>query len=232
MHRIFLVDPHPVLRLGFATLVDGQNDMEVCGETDSGREVVRRIPDSKPDLIVAEIALPDMSGLELIRELHVICPALPVLIYSNHDEMLYAERVIRSGGRGFVSKFVTPDAVVEALLQTANGGIFLSREMTDHLLRSIAAGGNRPMHTELVALSDRELEVFGLIGRGKGTQDIAEQLSISIHTVETHRARIREKLRLPNAAEIIRHAVLWVESDFNGRTRGSPDPILPPTGAG
>jgi DNA-binding NarL/FixJ family response regulator len=228
MHRVFLIDSNPLLRLGLVTLIDLQTDMKVCGEAESGREALRVILNSKPDLVVADIALPGVSGLEFIRELQVICPELPVLIYSDHDEMLYAERVIRAGGRGYVLKSMAPGTVIDAIRQTAGGGIYLSRSMTDHMLRSIAGNGNRSVNSELMVLSDRELEVFELIGRGKGTQDIADQLCISIHTVETHRARIREKLKLSNAADIIRHAVMWVESDVTPTSERTPAPLPDP----
>lgn len=214
MFRIFLIDSHPLLRLGLRTLFAGQPDMEVCGETEVAREALAFLSELRPDLVVADIALPGMSGLELIRELQALCPQLPVMVFSDHDEALYAERVIKAGGRGFVPKSAAEDVVLDAVRQITSGRIYLTRAMTDRLLRSMAVGG-RNGNSHLEVLSDRELEVFELIGRGKGTHDIADLLCISIHTVETHRTNAREKLQLPNVADLIRHAVMWVESGVN-----------------
>jgi DNA-binding NarL/FixJ family response regulator len=210
--RIFLVDNHPVSRLGLATLIGRQPDLEICGEFERAREAVRAIFEFKPDLTVTDISLPDMNGLELIKELQALCPDLPVLAFSVHDEMLYAERVIKAGGRGYLMKNAPLDQIQTAIHETLRGNIYLSHAVSNHLLRSLANNGNRSVHPELEVLTDRELEIFELIGKGRSTHDVAEQLCICLRTVEAHRTHIREKLRLPTASDVIRHAVLWVEA--------------------
>ncbi|MEX2579909.1 MAG: response regulator transcription factor [Verrucomicrobiales bacterium] len=212
MHRVYLIDQHPVVRLGLAALMKDSSNFEICGECDSARKALQIVPDVRPGLVVTNIMLPDMNGLELIKELQALCPDVPVLVFSDRDEMLYAERVVKAGGKGYISKEASPEAIVEAMSQTAKGNIFLTAAVTNHLLLSLSGNGNRNRRRNLEQLSDRELEVYELIGRGKGTHDIADQLCICIRTVEAHRTHIREKLGLPNAADVIRHAVMWVEA--------------------
>lgn len=213
-HRLFLVDHHPIVRMGLAALIADHPRLELCGETRSGREALHLIGSARPSLVIADIALPDMNGLELVKELQVLHPQLPILIFSAHDEMLYAERVIKAGGRGYLPKHADFETIEHAIMHTAAGNVFLSQTMANQLLRSIAINGHRPENPKLESLSDRELEVYELIGRGKSTHEIADQLCICVRTVEAHRTHIREKLKLANAADVIRNAVLWVESDI------------------
>lgn len=189
-------------------------DFEVCGQAASAEEGIEIIKEKDPDLAILDISLPGMSGLEMVKHLQAVKPDQLILILSRHDEKLYAERLIRAGARGYVMKMEAGDVIVRAARQVLNGRIFLSDEINDRLLQSLADGipasmGNSP----LSVLSDRELEVFELTGRGLATREVAERMQISVKTVESYRSRIKQKLNLSNATQLMRHAVKWVHED-------------------
>lgn len=211
MKQVFLVDDHPMLREGMSHLVAGKAGYQVCGEAASAAEAIESIPERKPDLAILDLSLPDKSGLELIKDIQALCPEVPVLVFSMHDELLYAERVIRAGGKGFLAKGSSAEDLVEAIHTVINGGIYLSPKVSAHILQGLSGPRKRDQRSRLERLSDRELEVFGLIGRGKSTSQIAEQLHISPRTVDAHRCHIRAKLGLPDSPSLVREAVLWVE---------------------
>jgi DNA-binding NarL/FixJ family response regulator len=193
-------------------MLEARPGFEICAEFSAAREAIDAIPGLNPDLVVTEIALPDISGLELIKELQARCSGVRVLVFSAQDEMLYAERVIRAGGCGYLMKHTAVAVTVRAIEHVLGGNVHLSQKMSNHMLGSLAGNGHsRPM-PHLNLLTDRELEVFDLIGRGRNTHEISDQLCICLRTVEAHRTHIREKLQLGTAADVIRHAVLWVES--------------------
>lgn len=208
LRRVFLVDDHPILLDGLIRLVRAIPRCMVCGQATSAAEALARIPAANPDLVIMDISLPDRSGLELTKELHAIIPEASVLALSMHDEMLYAARIIKAGGKGYLMKGVDTSLLIEAINRVLDGGIYLSQRMSDHLLGSLS--GSAPQN-RLQVLSDRELEIFGLIGNCQSVSQISQQLKISPKTVDTHRASIREKLGLTDAASLMQEATLWVE---------------------
>ncbi len=210
--KILVVDDHPVLRKGIVYLIDSQPDLMVCGEADDARKALDAVTSTKPQMALVDITLQDTNGLELIKNIIAILPDLPILVLSMHDETLYAERALRAGARGYIMKQEATDNLLTAIRQIMSGEIYLSRKMETKLLRQFASGRPASAGTSLDRLSDRELEVFHLIGQGNSTRDIAEQLHISVKTVETHRMHIMEKLDLKNSPELMRFAIQWVES--------------------
>jgi len=211
--RIFLVDDHPITREGLARLINHERDMEVCGQANTAAKAVTDIEPMKPDLVVVDVSLTTgASGLELIKDLAARHPRLRMLALSTHDEALYAERALRAGAKGYVMKQEPTEKVMAAIRQVLAGGIFLSDAMKDRLLRKITQSGSAPSASEIERLSDRELEVYRLIGQGRGTRQIADELHLSMSTVETYRTHIKEKLHLASAPELVRRAVEWVHS--------------------
>ncbi len=217
MTRLLLVDDHPLLRQGIAQTLDAEPDFTVAGEATDAEAALAMLDAVAPDLVVTDISLPGMSGIELVRHLAALRPGLPVLVLSRHDEALYAERAVRAGARGYLSKLAAGDDLVAAVRRVLRGGIHLSEELKDRMLFG-AAAGRAPTESPLAMLSDRELEVFEMTGRGVATRDIAERLHLSVKTVESYRARIKAKLGLANGTELITHAVSWVEGEGANRT--------------
>ena len=211
--RLLLVDDHPVVRQGLARVIDEEPDLEVCGEAEDAEEALDRIEELSPDLVVVDLSLKGTSGLELIKRIRARFEGLKVLVLSMHDESLYAERALHAGARGYVMKQEDPQRLIEAARRVMDGELHLSEEMASRVLRRIFDGHEPGASADPVsALSDRELEVFEWIGRGRGTRQVAEQLKLSVKTVETYRAHIKEKLGISTASELVRHAVKWVES--------------------
>jgi DNA-binding NarL/FixJ family response regulator len=220
-HRIFLVDDHPVFRHGLRGLIAEETDLEICGEAESTEEAIEKIPEYAPDIVLVDISLKGVSGIELIKALKTSQPELPTLVLSMHDEDLFAERAVRAGAAGYLMKHEAADRVVEAIRGALRGDLVLSRQLSENLLRRALQGTGARPGSPLEVLSDRELEVFEHIGRGLGTREIAETLHISVKTVETHKANIKEKLDLHNATELLRAAVGWTAELSNGR--GKPE---------
>lgn len=212
MKRILLVDDHPLIRKGLRLTLEAENDFMVCGEAGSADEAIAIIPELVPDIIILDISLPGPSGLDMLRQLDTSKVNGLVLVVSRHDEILYAERAIRAGARGYVMKSEPPQALIAAIRKVLAGGIHVSAAINERLLQGIAAGQQSFNQSPAEALSTRELEVFEMTGRGMGTREIADRLELSIKTVESYRARIKMKLNLNNAAELVQHAVQWSES--------------------
>jgi len=211
--RVLVVDDHAVLREGLVAQINAEPDLVVCGEAEDAQAAIGAAEKLAPDLVVADISLPGRNGLELIRDLHAIHPELPVLVLSMHDASLFAERVLRAGGRGYVSKQQSGGQLIQAIRHVLRGQIYLSDEVATRLLDSFAGRPDRLKPASPVELlTDRELEVFNLIGQAKETKDICVRLSMSAKTVEAHRANIKRKLKLKTGPELTRHAVLWVEA--------------------
>lgn len=188
-------------------------EFEVCGQSETAEQALTEIPTLKPDVAVIDISLPGMNGIELIKHLLTQLEGLKVLVVSRHDEELYAERAIRAGAKGYLMKLEAGDVIVSAVRQILNGGIYLSDKIGSQLIMKLASGqstGNNPLEL----LSDRELEVFELTGKGETTKEIAERLHVSVKTVDTYRARIKEKMDLKNANELLRRAVQWVDDSI------------------
>lgn len=207
--RILLVDDHPVVRLGFAQLLSHEHDLSICGEAASAAEGLELAERLEPDLVLLDISLPGESGLELLKRLRKLRPGMPVLICSMHDEMLFAERAIRAGARGYIGKREAPDELVTAVRAVLAGERYLSPRFAQ-LLDAAGRGSRAELPGPVSALSDRELEVFELIGRGVGTREIAERLGISVKTAETYRENIKQKLMIESAPALARRAVAWV----------------------
>ncbi len=208
--KIYIVDDHPLMRKGMAMTLENSVEFEVCGQSESAEEALGEIPDLAPDGCVIDISLPGMNGIELVKNLLAQMPNLKILVVSRHDEELYAERAIRAGAKGYLMKLEAGEVLVSAVRQIMNGGIYLSDSIGSQLIMKIASGqsaGDNPLEI----LSDRELEVFELTGKGQSTKDIAQRLHVSVKTVDTYRARIKEKMQLKTANELIRKAVQWVE---------------------
>jgi DNA-binding NarL/FixJ family response regulator len=213
MKKIIIVDDHPLMRKGLALTLDMEADLEVCGQAESAEEAMTMVEQEQPDIAVVDISLPGMSGLELIKHMQVLAPDVRILVVSRHDESLYAERAIRAGARGYVMKLEAGDVIVKAVRRVLGGGLYVSEEINERLLMGMLSGREALAMSPLEVLSDRELEVFELTGRGINTREIAERLHLSVKTVESYRARIKTKLDLNNATELMQHAVQWVEGE-------------------
>lgn len=214
MTNIMIVDDHPIMRSGLAQTLNEEMDLEVTEEVGSAEEAMQRFDEADVDLAVVDISLEEgISGIELIKHMQERWPEVKVLVVSRHDESLYAERAIRAGARGYVMKLRAGDDIVKAVRQVLDGRIYVSEDIKDRLLMAMATGGKDAMDSPLELLSDRELEVFELMGRGLSTRDIAERLHLSPKTVESYRTRAKNKLNLETANELTRHAVRWVEGE-------------------
>ncbi len=211
--RILIVDDHPMMREGLAQLIGQQPDMKVCGEAGEAGEALEKVRLLKPNLVLADITLPGRNGLELIKDIQAMDAGAAVLVISMHDESFYAERVLRAGGRGYVMKQEGGKKIMEAIRQVSAGQIFVSEKMSAQILEQFS--GRRPQagKASVQNLTDREFEVYQLIGQGMGTKEMARQLHVSPKTVEVHRANIKTKLLVKSMAELIRHAVRWAESE-------------------
>ncbi|TAL39797.1 MAG: response regulator transcription factor [Spirochaetes bacterium] len=211
--KILIVDDHPIFRKGLSQLLGEEKDLVVCGEAEDAFEAERLIAKLKPDLVIVDITLRDTSGLELLRHVRERYEDLPVLVLSMHDESIYAERVLRAGARGYIMKQEMSGSVVQAVRQVLAGKIFASQAVVERMLGRLASpaqgGGDDPV----AALSDRELEVFRLVGRGCARRQIASKLNVSVKTVGTYRDKIREKLGIGNSAELVRRAIDWAKRE-------------------
>jgi DNA-binding NarL/FixJ family response regulator len=205
--RILLVDDHPVMREGFAQLINLEKDLEVCGQAEDAPRALAALAQGQPDLVVVDITLKGVSGIELIKSIKALQPDTPVLALSMHDESLYAERALRAGALGYVMKQAAIPEVMTAIRRVLRRELYLSERMRSRLLDRLAEHGPDGARSDMDRLSDRELEVFQLIGRGLGTRQIAGELGLSIKTVETYRANIKQKFKLRTATELVRVAV-------------------------
>jgi DNA-binding NarL/FixJ family response regulator len=206
-HRIMLVDDHPVMREGLAQLINHEPDLTICGQYEDTARAFAAMETAQPDLAIVDLTLKGSSGLELVKSTRASYPKVLILVLSMHDESLYAERVLRAGAAGYIMKQEASEKILGAIRQVLHGGIYLSDKMGSKLMHQLIGGKVREAGSSLERLSDRELEVFGLIGQGKGTRQIAEQLHLSVKTIESHRAHIKEKLNLKDANELVHTAI-------------------------
>src|SRR5271155_55821 len=204
---VFVVDDHPLLRQGLALLINREQDLAVCGEAQEAQTAMTEIAAKKPDILIADISLNGPDGLDLLKNLRSLYPDLPVLILSMHDESIYAERALRARANGYIMKQEATEKVLIALRRILAGDIYLSDRMANKLLHKYISGATADMNSRLSALSDRELEVFRLIGEGCSTRQIAEKLHLSVKTVETYQAHIKDKLSLHSGRELVQHAI-------------------------
>ena len=207
---LLIVDDHPMMRTGLAQLIDNEPDLKVCAEADNAAQALDAVTNHQFDLILLDISLPDRNGLELIKDIQALKPELPILVVSMHDEMLYAERVLRAGARGYIMKESGSENLLIAIRRVLSGTIYVSDTLAAKMLQQQIRGQTNINESPVKSLSDRELEVFQLIGQWKTTRDIADELHLSVKTIEYYREQIKRKLNLKNAAELTQRATSWV----------------------
>jgi DNA-binding NarL/FixJ family response regulator len=210
--RVLIVDDHPIVRQGLAQMINQEADLMVCGEAEDAQNALQAVSELHPDLVLVDLSLKGSSGLDLIRALRTRQSMLPVLVVSMHDESLYVERALRAGARGYIMKHEATDIMMNAIRRVLRGEIYVSDKMMTKLLGRLIPGDSPDTNASILErLSNRELEVFRLIGEGHSTRHIAAVLHVSIKTVESHRAHIKEKLQLNDTTELVRYAMQWVE---------------------
>jgi DNA-binding NarL/FixJ family response regulator len=210
---VFVVDDHPLLRQGLAMLINRESDLMVCGEAEEAPTAMKALAAARPDIVIADISLNGPDGLDLLKNLRILYPDLPVLILSMHDESIYAERALRARANGYIMKQEATEKVLVAVRRILDGEIYLSYRMANRLLQQYMSGQTAETDSRLTALSDRELEVFRLIGDGLSTRRIAEVLHLSMKTVESYQAHLKEKLSLRTGRELMQHAIQWKLSE-------------------
>ena len=207
--RILVVDDHPIVRQGLALMVNREADLVVCGEAEDATGAMLVMASARPDILIVDISLNGPDGLDLLKNIRTTHPTLPVLILSMHDELIYAERALRAGANGYIMKQEATEKVLVAIRRILNGEIYVSDRVANKLLQHYITGTGTLRNSTISDLSDRELEVFRLIGEGHGTRQIAEELHLSIKTVESYQAHIKEKLSLRSSRELMQHAIQW-----------------------
>jgi DNA-binding NarL/FixJ family response regulator len=207
--RVLIVDDHPILRHGLRHVIESQEDLSVCGEADTERDARIAIKELVPDAVVADISLRQGDGIELVRDIRAHHPKLPVLVFSNHDESIYAERMLAAGASGYIMKKSGAAAVLLALRRVLSGGIFVSEEIGNGMIQRFAADGGHAAANPIDRLSNREVQILHMIGKGMSTRETALSLNLSVKTVESHRQRIKRKLNLTNATQLMQCAVNW-----------------------
>lgn len=218
-NRILMVEDHPIFRKGVIQLINQEADLEVCGEAETAAEAMSAIERKRPDLVLVDITLKGTNGIELIKNIKVSFPDLPILVLSMHEEALYAERAMRAGAMGYVMKQEVAAQVMLAIRTVLRGELYLSTSMNHSMIRKFVGSPND--HAGVDCLTDRELEIFVLIGKGRTSKEIAGDLNLSVKTVESHRGNLKGKLLLKSGAELVYHAMDWV----NNKTSGKRGPI-------
>jgi len=213
---ILIVDDHPVLRRGLAALIEAEPDLTVCGQADDCKAALEALRKTRPDLAIVDLSLGEGDGLDLIKQIKQRSPEIPVLVLSMHDESVYAERSLRAGARGYVTKQQLDNTVLVAIRRLLDGEMYMSEQLTTRLAAKFVGGRTLESDRSVDALSDRELQVFRLIGQGRSTRQIAAALALSIKTIESHREHIKDKLSLDSSAEPAQRAPQGVEA---ARTR-------------
>jgi DNA-binding NarL/FixJ family response regulator len=211
--KVLVVDDHPIVRQGLALLINRETDLTVCGEAEDARMAMQAITATKPDILVVDISLNGPDGLDLLKDIRMRHPELPVLILSMHDESIYAERALRAGAQGYIMKQEATEKVLVALRRILSNEIYVSERIANRMLQRYIGSPGEGRPSSVSDLTDRELEVFRLIGEGNSTRQIAEQLHISVKTVESYQAHIKEKLSLRSARELVQHAIQWSISE-------------------
>jgi DNA-binding NarL/FixJ family response regulator len=211
--RIFLVDDHPIVRDGLITLIEQEQDLKVCGESDEAAQAFKSISELKPDVVIVDIGLKCSDGIELTRNIKARYPRMPVVVLSIHDESVYAERALRAGASGYLMKEAASNDIITAIRTVLSGEIYVSGQMTKKLLGNAFQRKSDIGADPVAKLSEREFEIFRLIGSGYKVSQIADQMHLSVKTIETYRARIKEKLNITDASKLLRYAIKWVSSD-------------------
>ncbi len=207
--RVLVVDDHPIVRQGLALMIDQEPDLEVCGEAEEAASALAAIAATRPDIVLLDISLPGPDGIDLLKAIRAGDPHLPVLVLSMHDESVYAERALRAGANGYIMKQEATENVLVALRRILRREMYVSDRIASTMLRQLASGAGKPEQAPIARLSDRELEVFRLIGEGYGTRRIAEALGLSVKTVESYQAHIKDKLALHGSRDLVQRAIEW-----------------------
>ena len=210
--KVLIVDDHPVVRDGLTSLINHEDDLFVCGETGEAQEALRLITELKPDVVIVDITLGDSDGIELTKDIKARHAKLPVIVLSMHDESIYAERVLRAGARAYLMKDAVSDKIITAIRTVLGGEIYVSDIMAKKLLRKLAGNHVDTTNAPIDSLTDREFQVFRWIGQGHKSSKIAKHMHLSVKTVETYHSRIKEKLDLANAAELLQYAIQWANT--------------------
>jgi DNA-binding NarL/FixJ family response regulator len=214
--RVLLIDDHPVVRQGLGLLIDREADLMVCGEAEGSPAAFHAITTLRPDIVVLDISLSGPDGLDILKEIRIRTASLPVLILSMHDESIYAERALRAGANGYIMKQEATEKVLVAIRRILQGDIYLSERLTSAMLNQFVHGNASIKSSPVVNLTDRELEIFRLIGEGHSTRQIADDLHLSVKTIESHQAHIKDKLALKNGRELVQHAIEWAVNAGGG----------------
>lgn len=217
--RVLIVNDHPLLRKGLSQLIDQERDLIVVGEAEDAQKAISAIDKARPEIALIDITLTGGDGIELLKNIKSRFPKLKMLVLSMHDESVYAHRALRAGASGYIMKQEGTEKVLTALRKVMRGEVYLSEPLANRMLHTLVNGRASLTNSPMEVLSDRELEVFNLIGQGHGTRSIAEKLYLSLKTIESHRAHIKDKLNLQNAAELVHHAIQWVQSEGSSQAR-------------
>lgn len=210
---VLIVDDHPIVRQGLRRLIEQEEDLSVCGEAETARDARTAIKELNPDVVIVDISLKQGDGIELVRDTRAHHPALPLLVLSMHDETIYAERMLSAGANGYIMKQAASDQFLVALRRVLDRGIYVSEAVGNSMIRKFAAGGSYISTNPIDRLSNRELQILHMIGKGLSTREAADALNLSVKTVESHRQRIKRKLNLTTGAQLVQYAVNW----FAGR---------------
>src|SRR5687767_1042645 len=224
--RVLIVDDHPIVRQGLRRLIEAEPDLEVCGEAETAREAKSMIREQEPDAVIVDVSLKQGDGLELVKDARAHYPSLPLLVLSMHDETIYAERMLSAGANGYIMKQAASEQFLVAVRRVLEGGIYVSEAVGNSMIQKFASGGSYISSNPIDRLSNRELQILHLIGKGSSTRETAEALNLSIKTVESHRQRIKRKLNLATGAQLVQYAVNW----FSGRDGGQGSQNGPPEG--
>ncbi len=211
--RVLIVDDHPIVRQGLRRIMEEEEDLDVCGEAETARDARIAIKELNPDVMIADISLNQGDGIELVRDVRAHHPQLPILVLSMHDETIYAERMLSAGANGYIMKQAPSDQFLVSLRRVLDGNIYVSEAVGNHMIQKFAAGGGYVSANPIDRLSNRELQILHMIGKGMSTRETAQSLNLSIKTVESHRQRIKRKLNLTTGTQLVQYAVNW----FTGR---------------
>ena len=214
--RVLIVDDHPIVRQGLRRVMENEDDLVVCGEAESARDARTAIKELHPDVVIADISLKQGDGIELVRDVRAHYPTLPILVLSMHDETIYAERMLSAGANGYIMKQAASDQFLASVRRVLDGGIYVSEAVGTNMIQKFAAGGAYISANPIDRLSNRELQILHMIGKGMSTRETAQSLNLSIKTIESHRQRIKRKLNLATGTQLVQYAVNW----FTGREAG------------
>ncbi len=223
--RVLIVDDHPIVRQGLRRIMESEEDLVVCGEAETARDARVAIKELTPDVVIADISLKQGDGIELVRDVRAHYPQLPILVLSMHDETIYAERMLSAGANGYIMKQAVSEQFLVSLRRVLEGGIYVSEAVGNNMIQKFATGGQYASANPIDRLSNRELQILHMIGKGMSTRESANALNLSVKTVESHRQRIKRKLNLTTGTQLVQYAVNW----FTGREAGSN--VFDPTAA-